>query len=179
MSHFLWRDRNTLAPAPQPSPEPERTRPRRCVGVPHCDRRFGADAIRAPAPLTPAHDAAAFDSGSPALDDGLKRHALDNETTHASRTYIVTAGGRVVGHHALATGAVDQARAPGHVRRHMPDPIPVMIIGRLAVDRAYQGLGIAHSLPRDTILRHLGPARSPASAIRVHAISSTFDEAAA
>ena len=60
--------------------------------------------------------------------------------TGASRTDVVTAGARVVGYHALATGAVDQARAPGGVRRNMPDPIPVMIIGgRLAVDRAYQG----------------------------------------
>ena len=71
----------------------------------------GADAIRAPAHLTPAHDVVALDSGSSALDDGLKRRALDNEKTHASRTHVVTADGRVLGYHALATGAVDQARA--------------------------------------------------------------------
>ena len=61
----------------------------------------------------------------------------------------------MVGCYALATAAVDQARARGPVRRNVPDPIPVMIIGRLAADRAYQGRGIAQDLLRDAILRTL------------------------
>ena len=66
----------------------------------------GADEISAPEHLTPEHDVAAFDSGIPALDDWLKRRALANEETGGSRTYVVCAGGRVVGYYALATGAV-------------------------------------------------------------------------
>lgn len=68
---------------------------------------------------------------------------------------MVCADGRVVGYYALATGGVAQATAPGRVRRNMPDPVPVMILGRLAVDRAYQGRGLGRGLLRDAILRTL------------------------
>ena len=73
------------------------------------------------------------------LDDWLKRRALQNEGACASRMFVVVAGRRVVGYYALATGAVDRAVATGRVRRNMPEPIPVMVRARLAVDRAHQG----------------------------------------
>src|SRR5438094_4330473 len=98
----------------------------------------GAEGISAPEHLTPAHDLTAFDSGIPALDDWLKRRALANEEAGGSRTYVVCAGGRVVGYYALATGGVVQEAATGRVRRNMPDPVPVMVLGRLAVHRAYR-----------------------------------------
>ncbi|MBI4699544.1 MAG: GNAT family N-acetyltransferase [Deltaproteobacteria bacterium] len=133
---------------------------------------MGAEQVGAPEHLTSGHDAIRFDSGVPVLDDWLRRRALDNEKTRASRTYVVTAGGRVVGYYALATGAVAQADAPGRVRRNMPDPIPVMIIGRLAVDRAYQGRAIGRGMLRDAILRTLQAAEiAGIRAIVVHAIS--------
>lgn len=94
-----------------------------------------ADDISAPAHLTAEHDLAAFDSGIPALDDWLKRRALDNEKAGASRTYVVTAGGRVVGYPALANGAVAQSEAPGRVRRNMPDQVPVMFLGASPLTR--------------------------------------------
>jgi GNAT superfamily N-acetyltransferase len=132
----------------------------------------GAREIGAPEHLTPAHDVTDFDSGVPALDDWLKRRALDNEKAHASRTYVVTAGGRVVGYYALANGAVSAADAPGRVRRNLPDPIPVMIIGRLAVDRGWQGRGIASGLLKDATLRTLQAAGiAGIRAILVHALS--------
>jgi len=77
--------------------------------------------------------------GVPDLDDWSRKRALANEDTGASRTYVVCVGGRVVGYYALASGGVAQAQAPGRVRRNMPDPVPVMILGRLAVDRTWQG----------------------------------------
>jgi hypothetical protein len=92
-------------------------------------------AVSAPEHLTARHNVSAFDSGVPELDTWLKRRALQNEASGASRTYVVSAGGRVVGDYALATGAVAQQAATGKVRRNMPEPIPVMVIGRLAVDR--------------------------------------------
>jgi GNAT superfamily N-acetyltransferase len=115
----------------------------------------GAQEISAPEHLGPEHDLAAFDSGLPALDDWLKRRALANEEAGGSRTYVVCAGGRVVGYYALATGAVAQAAVTGRVRRNMPDPVPVMVLGRLAVDRAYQERGLGAGVLRDSVLRTL------------------------
>ena len=132
----------------------------------------GGGAISAPEHLSPAHDLSAFDSGLPELDEWLKRRAQANEEKGASRTYVVCAGGRVVGYYALANGGVAQAAATGRVRRNMPDPVPVMVLGRLAVDRAYQGKGIGRGLLRDAVLRTLQAAEiGGIRAILVHAIS--------
>jgi GNAT superfamily N-acetyltransferase len=132
----------------------------------------GAEEIGAPEHITGQHDLEAFDSGVAALDHWLKRHALANEQAGGSRTYVVCAGGRVIGYYALATGGVAQTAATGRVRRNMPDPVPVMVLGRLAVDRAYQGRGLGVGLLRDAILRTLQAAElGGIRAILVHAIS--------
>ena len=129
-------------------------------------------AVSAPEHLTAEHDLAAFDSGVPELDTWLKRRALPNEASGASRTYVVSAGGRVVGYYALATGAVAQQHAIGKVRRNMPDPIPVMVIGRLAVDRERQGKGLGSALLKDALLRTLNAASiAGIRAVLLHAIS--------
>jgi GNAT superfamily N-acetyltransferase len=112
-------------------------------------------AISSPEHLTAEHDVSAFDCGVPSLDTWLKRQALQNEASGASRTYVVTAGGRVVGYYALATGSVNQAESTGRVRRGMPDPIPVMILGRLAIDREFQRAKLGPALLRDALLRTL------------------------
>lgn len=113
----------------------------------------GERPLTAPEHLTAAHDVSTFDSGVPELDDWLRKRALANEETGASRTYVVCAAGRVVGYYALATGGVAQARPTGRVRRNMPDPVPVMILGRLAVDREWQGRNLGASLLRDAVMR--------------------------
>lgn len=131
-----------------------------------------SEEISAPEHLTPEHDLAAFDSGVPALDDWLKRRALANEGAGGSRTYVVCASTRVVGYYAIATGGVAQSAAPGRVRRNMPDPVPVMVLGRLAVDQAYRDSGLGAGLLRDAILRTLQAAQlGGIRAIVVHAIS--------
>src|SRR5262249_47372664 len=128
--------------------------------------------ISAPERLTPQHNVAAFDSATPSLDDWLKRRAVENERSGASRTYVVTAGGRVVAYYALANGAVTSIEAPEAVRERMPNPVPVMLIGRLAVDRAYQGQGLGAGLLKDAIIRTLQAANiAGIRAILVHAIS--------
>ncbi len=115
---------------------------------------------------------AEFQCGEPALDDWLKRRALDNEESGASRTYVVCQGRRVAGYYALATGAAAHAAATGKVRRNMPDPVPVMVIGRLAVSRSFQGQGIGAALLRDAVLRTVQAAEiAGIRAILVHAIS--------
>ena len=128
--------------------------------------------LAAPEHLTPAHDLTAFDCGVSDLDDWLRRRALRNEASGASRTYVVCAGGTVVGYYALASGGVAQAASTGRVRRNMPEPVPVMVVGRLAVDRRYQGRGVGRGLLRDAVLRTLQAAEiGGIRAILVHAIS--------
>jgi GNAT superfamily N-acetyltransferase len=128
--------------------------------------------FRAPEHLTARHDVSGFDSGVPELDTWLKRRALQNEASGASRTYVVSARGRVVGYYALATGAVAQQEATGKVRRNMPDPIPVMVIGRLAVDREYQRHGLGSALLKDALLRTLNAASiAGIRAVLLHAVS--------
>ena len=130
------------------------------------------DRITPPEHLTARHDVSAFNSGEPVLDDWLRKRALANEESGASRTYVVTARGRVVGFYALAMGSVAADRATGKIRRNMPDPIPVMILGRLAVDTAFQKRGLGVALLRDAVLRTQQAANiAGIRAILLHAVS--------
>jgi GNAT superfamily N-acetyltransferase len=132
----------------------------------------GLGAIRPPEKLSAAHNLSDFDSGEPVLDDWLRRRALHNEASGASRTYVVCMGKTVVGYYTLAVGAVAHAEAPGRVRRNMPDPLPVMVLGRLAVDKSFQRRGIGKGLLRDAVLRTVQAAEiAGIRAILVHAIS--------
>jgi GNAT superfamily N-acetyltransferase len=126
----------------------------------------------APEKLTAADDLSPFECGEPALDDWLRRRALQNEKSGSSRTYVLCIGRQVVGYYALAGGAVTHASAPGRIKRNMPDPVPVMVIGRLAIDVKFQGRGIGPALLRDAILR-TGQAAEIAGirAVLVHAMS--------
>jgi GNAT superfamily N-acetyltransferase len=128
--------------------------------------------LTAPAPLTARHELDAFTSGAAPLDDWLKRRALRNETEGASRTFVTCAGARVVGYYSLAAASLLRETATGNVRRNMPEPVPAVLIGRLAVDRAWHGRGIGADLLRDAVLRIVGAADAVGvRAILVHAIS--------
>lgn len=130
------------------------------------------ETLTAPEKLTAAHDLAQFECGEEELDDWLRRRAIRNEDSGASRTYVVCAGRQVAGYYALAAGAAAHEFAPGRVRRNMPNPVPVMVIGRLAVDLRFQGRGIGSALLRDAILRTLQAAEiAGIRAILVHALS--------
>jgi GNAT superfamily N-acetyltransferase len=97
--------------------------------------------LQAPEPLSEQHRIEGFDCGVQALDDWLLKRALNNQRTGVSRTYVVTNAGQVAGYYCLSSGALGPREAPGGIRRNMPDPIPMAILGRLAVDRAWQGQG--------------------------------------
>jgi GNAT superfamily N-acetyltransferase len=132
---------------------------------------MSAEGISAPAHLTAEHDVSAFDSGTPELDNWLKRRALANEALGTSRTYVVTAGGRVVAFYALANGAVAH-KDVSKTRRNMPDPIPVMVLARLAVDSAYQKQGLGSALLKDALLRTIAAAQiAGIRAVLLHAMS--------
>ena len=128
-----------------------------------------------PSPFSEQHDCSAFDCGEPSLNDWLRRKALANQMSGASRTFVITgtrvAANRVVGYYALAAGAVAHADAPGSIRRNMPDPIPVMVLGRLAIDCSCHGQGLGSALLKDAILRTLNVAQNVGiRALLVHAL---------
>jgi predicted N-acetyltransferase YhbS len=130
------------------------------------------DAIRPPEKLSSTHNLSDFNSGEPVLDNWLRRRALHNEASGASRTYVVCLRKTVVGYYTLAVGVVAHAEVAGRVRRNMPDPLPVMVLGRLAVDKSFQRRGIGKGLLRDAVLRTVQAAEiAGIRAILVHAIS--------
>jgi GNAT superfamily N-acetyltransferase len=129
--------------------------------------------VSAPEHIQAHHDLAAFDCGEPDLNDWLRLQARKNAASGASRTYVICADNRAVGYYALATGAIARAAATGKVRRQMPDPIPVMIIGRLAVDVRHHGHGLGYGLLRDALLRTLQVAEQAGiRAVLLHAMTA-------
>lgn len=109
--------------------------------------------LSAPTPLADSHDLELFQSGTESLDQWLRRRARANQVSGASRTYVVTEGVRVVGYYCLSSGGLDLAEAPGAIRRNMPDPVPMAVLGRLAVDASWQGKGLGAALLQDAVLR--------------------------
>ena len=133
--------------------------------------------LSAPAPLADRHQIAAFNSGVFTLDDWLRRRARANQMSGASRSFVICADDIVGGYYALASGAVSAAATPSRFRRNMPEPIPVAVLGRLAVDQTWHGKGIGRALFRDSALRVMQAAESIGiRGMLVHAIS---DEAKA
>ena len=129
--------------------------------------------LTSPVPLTPGHDLEGFSSGVAPLDEWLKSRAQQNEVAGGSRTFVLCAAGRVIGYYSLAASSLLPAAATGRVRRNMPDPIPVILLGRLALDAAWTGRGFGADLLRDAILRSLAAGTVlGARAIMVHAISA-------
>src|SRR5947209_2839944 len=98
--------------------------------------------LSAPISLAPDHEVDGFASGVAPLDDWLKRHARHNELEGGSRTFVLCTGQSVVGYYSIAAGSLLPGAATGRVRRNMPNPIPVVLLGRLAIDRTWQGKGI-------------------------------------
>jgi predicted N-acetyltransferase YhbS len=128
--------------------------------------------LTAPALLADHHELSDFISGEESLDDWLKRRARTNQAQGASRTYVVCDTNRVAGYYSLSAASIAAAVVPGRFRRNMPDPIPVVLLGRLAIDRAWQRQGIGRALFRDAAMRVLHAADTiGVRAIVVQAIS--------
>ena len=113
--------------------------------------------LNSPEPLQPHHDFAAFTNGRHAsLDDWLKSRARTSEGWSA-RTYVLAPASepeRVIGYHCLATAIIERAQLPSaKLRRDMPDPLPMMLIARLAIDQNWQRRGLGSALLVDAVQR--------------------------
>ena len=131
--------------------------------------------IEAPRPLSDQDATEDFASGIESLDNWLKHRALKNQVQGASRTYVVCNANRVVAYYALASGAVLASGATGRLRRNMPDPIPVVVLGRLAVDRRFHRKGLGRALVRYAGMRVLQAANT--IGIRGMTVQTLSDEA--
>ena len=114
--------------------------------------------LTGPEPLGAHHDVSRFDSGAQSLDAWLKSKSRLNETKGGARTFVVCEGARVVAFYSLAAGSVERRRVSSCVGRNMPEPIPVILLGQLAVDLDYQGMGLGGDLIGDACRRALAAA---------------------
>jgi hypothetical protein len=128
--------------------------------------------LSAPEPIASHHLLDSFSCGIATLDNWLKQRALQNQASGASRCFVLCNGNDVVGYYALASSAVAAATATGRVRRDMPDPIPVVVLGRLAIDITQQGKGLGRALFQDAARRVINAADTIGiRGILVHALS--------
>ena len=124
-----------------------------------------------PEPLASSHDISRFSSGVPTLDAWLRGKARLNEARGGARTYVACDGERVAGFYSLAASSVERGRVSSRVGRNMPDPIPVILLGQLAVDEAYRGRRLGSDLLIDAARRSLAAAGTVgARAVVVQAI---------
>ena len=117
--------------------------------------------LSAPQPLAASHFLDEFACGEASLDDWLKRRALVNQLRGASRAFVVVdQDSRVFGYYAMAAGAVSHHMATSGVRRNMPDPVPVLVLARLAVDHRAQGIQLGAALLQDAVHRAMNVAQN-------------------
>ena len=124
-----------------------------------------------PEPIAADHYFADFDSGEPVLDEWLKKRALKSSVGGASRCYVLCSNKIVIGYYSLSAGAINHEAAPKPMRRNMPDPLPALLLGRLAAHRKYHNQGLGSGLLRDAMLRSINIARDAGVfAMLVHAL---------
>ena len=125
-----------------------------------------------PAPITDKVELSNFDSGEFSLNEWLKRRAFKNHATGASRCFVLCADTDVIGYYSLSAGAISHEAVPKAMRRNMPNPLPVLLLGRLAVDKRYHNQGIGQALLRDAMLRAVNVSGDAGVfALLVHALS--------
>lgn len=125
-----------------------------------------------PIPISIEHELDDFDSGEHSLDEWLKKRALKNHHSGGSRCFVVCKGKKVLAYYSLSAGAIIREAAPKKMQRNMPDPLPVLVLGRLAVHVDYQNKGLGSALLRDAMIRAISVASDAGIfAILVHALS--------
>lgn len=127
-----------------------------------------------PRPITPSDDCSGFSCGEDTLDNWIQLRAIKNEKAGASRTFISIerSSGAIAGYYCLSASSLARADATSGLRRNTPDPIPVILIGRLAVDERFAGQGLGFSLLQDALSKGIEASRAVgARAFIVHALS--------
>lgn len=133
-----------------------------------------SNTISAPTHLTQNHELGDFDCGESSLNEWLKKRAFRNGQSGASRTYVITDKNAVIGYYCLSAGAISRHDAPKTLQRNMPDPLPVMIMGRLAIHKNYQNCGLGSALLREATLQALHASEEfGICALLVHALSES------
>ena len=113
-----------------------------------------------------------FECGEPSLDNWLRKRALKNQGSDASRCFVISEGRTVIGYYSLSAGGISHEAAPKAMRRNMPDPLPVVLLGRLAIDRRYHNQGLGQAMLRNAMLRAVHIANDTrVFAILIHALS--------
>ena len=127
----------------------------------------------APIPMAFDHDVTDFDSGEASLDEWLKKRAFKNQQTGASRTFVLCNDkNKVAGYYCLSAGAISHEVAPKNLRRNMPNLLPIILLGRLAIDKQYHNRGLGSGLLRDALIRCVSVASNTrVFALLVHALS--------
>jgi len=127
-----------------------------------------------PAPITVHHQVEHFNSGEVSLDEWLQKRALKNHHSGASRCFVIAQAMQVIGYYSLSAGAIQHEIMPKTMRRNMPNPLPILLLGRLAIDSAYHNQGLGKALLRDAMLRSVHVAKEAGVfAIMVHALSES------
>jgi GNAT superfamily N-acetyltransferase len=125
-----------------------------------------------PSLISVEHEITSFDCGEPSLNSWLKSRAIKNNISGASRCFVICDKKKVVGYYCLSAGAITRESAPKIMRRNMPDLLPVLVLGRLAIDRKYHNKGLGSALLRDAMIRSVNVAEDAGVfAILIHALS--------
>ena len=124
--------------------------------------------------MTSDHDVSQFDCGKHvSLTDWLKRFARMNQASGDTRTYVIHRNLQVVGYYSLAPGSVSRKEATARASKSSPEPIPIVLLARLAVDEAEQGKGLGSALLKDALQRaYAGAEIIGGRAVLVHAIDA-------
>jgi GNAT superfamily N-acetyltransferase len=104
------------------------------------------DEVAPPRPLLESDDRSQFDCGRESLNVWFKRHSLNNHMSGASRVSVICLSEKIIGYVSLSAGQIERAYLPKSRQRNQPDPLPVTLLGQLAVDKSHQGQGHATSL---------------------------------
>ena len=131
-----------------------------------------------PRPITSEDDCSRFSCGETSLDTWIQLRAIKNEKAGASRTFITIEriSGDIAGYYCLSASSLARADASSALRMNMPEPIPVILIGRLALDQRYASLGLGASLLKDALSKGIEASRAVgARAFIVHALNDSAE----
>lgn len=126
--------------------------------------------------LNTQHDRAAFDCGEPSLNEFLHRYARQNAEKGLGRTYVAVLPGdpHIYGYYTIASGTIQFDVIPENLPRY---PIPVVHLGRLAVDQQAKGQGLGKALLADALTRAGSIAlQLGIYAVEVYALNETAKE---